>query len=140
MTRHELDDEEWGLVEPFLPIGRYGPYPQRLRDQFEGVVWRFRSGSTWRELPEEFGNWQTVYDRFAQWCDAGVFAFLTAELSPGAARRDQADMSLVTTDSPAARAHHDDAARAVVGPEVLAALQEAAAEEKRRRKPGGPSR
>lgn len=64
------------LIEPFLPIGRHGPFPQRLREQFEGVIWRFRTGSQWREMPEEFGAWQTVYDRFTQWRDVGVFAAL----------------------------------------------------------------
>ncbi|WP_346011824.1 transposase, partial [Streptomyces sp. SID3343] len=51
-------------MEPFLPIGGFGPYPKRLRDRFEGVVWRFRTGSQWREAPPEFGAWSTVYDRF----------------------------------------------------------------------------
>lgn len=77
MTRRELSDDERELIEPFLPIGRYGPFlPQHLREQFEGVIWRFRTGSQWREMPEEFGAWQTVYDRFAQWRDIGVFAAL----------------------------------------------------------------
>ncbi|GGU47013.1 hypothetical protein GCM10010289_79470 [Streptomyces violascens] len=74
MTRRELSDDEWVLIEPLLPIGRYGPYPQRLCEQFEGVIWRFRTGSQRREMSGEFGAWQTVYDRFAQWRDAGVFA------------------------------------------------------------------
>jgi hypothetical protein len=67
----------WELIEPFLPIGRYGPFLQRLREQFEGVIWRFRTGSQWREMPEEFGAWQAVYDRFAQWRDVGVFECTT---------------------------------------------------------------
>lgn len=139
MTRRELSDGEWELVEPFLPIGRYGPYPHHLRDQFEGVIWRFRTGGQWREMPAEFGAWQTVYDRFAQWRDAGVFAALMQAVIAEAARRGQADMSLVSVDSTVARAHHD-AAGMVVDPEVLAALEEAAAEEKGRRKPGKPPR
>ncbi len=139
MTRRELSDSEWELVEPFLPIGRFGPYPQRLRDQFEGVIWKFRSGGQWREMPTEFGAWQTVYDRFAQWRDAGVFAALMEAMITEAARRGQADMSLVSVDSTVARAHHD-AAGMVVDPEVLAALEEAAAEEKGHRKPGKPPR
>ncbi|REK90163.1 transposase [Streptomyces inhibens] len=48
MTRRGLSDSEWELVEPFLPSGRCGPYPQRLREQFEGVIRRFRTGSQWR--------------------------------------------------------------------------------------------
>ncbi len=139
MTRRELSDSEWALIEPFLPIGRYGPYPQRLRDQFEGVIWRFRSGGQWREMPAEFGAWQTVYDRFAQWRDIGVFAALMEGMIAEAARRGQADMSLVSVDSTVARAHHD-AAGMVVDPGVLAALEEAVAEEKGRQKPGKPPR
>jgi transposase len=137
--RRELSDDEWELIEPFLPIGRYGPYPKHLREQFEGVIWRFRTGSQWREMPEEFGAWQTVYDRFAQWRDAGVFAALMDGMIAEAARRGQVDMSLVSVDSTVARAHHD-AAGMVVDPAVLAALEEAAEEEKGRRKLGKPPR
>jgi transposase len=135
VTRRELSDDEWELIEPFLPIGRYGPFPQHLREQFEGVIWRFRTGSQWREMPEEFGAWQTVYDRFAQWRDIGVFAALMEGMIAEAARRGQADMSLVSVDSTVASAHHD-AAGMVVEPEVLAALEGAAAREKGPRKPG----
>lgn len=74
-------------MEPLLPIGGYGPYPDRLRDQFEGVVWRFRTGSQWREMPEEFGSWSAVYGRFRQWRDAGVFQDLMEGLIALAARR-----------------------------------------------------
>jgi transposase len=139
VTRHELSDAEWVLIEPFLPIGRFGPYPQRLREQFEGVIWRFRTGSQWREMPEEFGAWQTVYDRFTQWRDAGVFAALMDGMIAEAAARGQADLSLVSVDSTVARAHHD-AAGMVVDPTVLAALEQAVAEEKGRPIPGKPGR
>jgi transposase len=132
VTRRELSDNEWGLIEPFLPIGRYGPCPQHLREQFEGVIWRFRTGSRRREMPEESGAWQTVYDHFARWRDAGVFAALMDGMIAEAARRGQVDMSLVSVDSAVARAHHG-AAGMVVDPEVLAALEEAAAQEKGRR-------
>lgn len=139
MTRRELSDAEWVLIEPHLPIGRFGPYPQRLREQFEGVIWRFRTGSQWREMPEEFGAWQTVYDRFTQWRDAGVFAALMDGMIAESARRGQADLSLVSVDSTVARAHHD-AAGMVVDPQVLAALEQAVAEEKGRPIPGKPDR
>lgn len=124
MARRELSDDDWALVEPLLPIGGYGPNPHRLRDQFEGVVWRFRTGSQWREMPEEFGAWSTIYGRFRQWRDAGVFQALMATLIAKAARRGQVDLSLVSVDSTTARAHHD-AAGARVSEDVLAALEEA---------------
>jgi hypothetical protein len=88
------------------------------------------------EIPEEFGAWQTVYDRFAQWRDIGVFAALMEGMIAEAARLGQAEMSLVSADSTVARAHHDAAGGKVVEPEVLAALEGAAAREKGPRKPG----
>ena len=65
MTRRQLTDEQRKLIEPFQPIGEYGPYPERLREQFEGAIWRFRTGAQWREMPEAFGPWPTVYGRSA---------------------------------------------------------------------------
>lgn len=73
MARAQLTDVEWEFVDPFLPIGRSGPFPERLRQQFEGVIWRFRTGGQRREMPAEFGAWPTVHNRFQQWRDAGVF-------------------------------------------------------------------
>lgn len=139
MTRPELTDDEWALVEPFLPIGRFGPYPGRLRQQFEGVVWRFRTGSPWRDMPEVHGAWQTVYQRFEQWRDAGVFHGLLEGLIAEAAARGQVDLGLVSVDSTVVRAHHD-AAGMVVEEEVLAALQQAADDEKRALEKRGPNR
>jgi transposase len=129
VARRELNDDDWELICPHLPIGQYGPYPEHLRDQLEGIIWRFRTGSPWRDVPEVFGSWSTVYDRFAQWRDAGVFAAVMEAVIAEAARRGQADLSLVSVDSTTARAHHD-AAGMVVDEEVLAALERAAEAEK----------
>lgn len=130
MTRRQLSDEQWEFIEPYLPIGEYGPYPERLREQFEGVIWRFRTSSQWREMPVEFGPWPTVYGRFRVWRDAGVFPALLEGVIAEAARRGQTDLSLVSVDSTTARAHHD-AAGMHIGKEVMDALEEAAAEQER---------
>jgi transposase len=129
VTRSELTDDEWELIEPFLPVGRFGPYPHRLRQQFEGVIWRFRTGTRWREVPPAFGAWQTVYNRFVQWRDAGAFELLLDGMIAEAARRGQVDMSLVGVDSTVVRAHHD-AAGMRVGEDVLDALEKAAGRSK----------
>lgn len=71
VTRVQLTDAEREFIEPYLPIGEYGPYPERLRQQFEGVIWRFKTGGQWREMPTEFGAWSTVHNRFRHWRDAG---------------------------------------------------------------------
>ncbi|GAA0346104.1 hypothetical protein GCM10010319_23110 [Streptomyces blastmyceticus] len=139
MTRVQLTDEEWEFIGPYLPIGRYGPYPERLRQQFEGVIWRFRTGGQWREMPQEFGPWPTVHNRFRQWRDAGVFEALLEGLIAEAAKRDEVDLSLVSVDSTTARAHHD-AAGMHLAPEVLAALEKAAAGEEKARSKGAARR
>lgn len=131
MTRAQLTDTEWGFIEPYLPIGEYGPYPERLRQQFEGVVWRFRTGG-WREIPQEFGAWPTVSNRFGQWRDVGVFESLLEGLIAEAAKRSEVDLSLVSIDSTTVRAHHD-AAGMHLGEDVIAALEKGAAEEEKAR-------
>jgi transposase len=135
VTRRQLNDDQWELIKPYLPIGEYGPYPVKLRDQFEGVIWRFRSGAQWREMPEEFGPWPTVYGRFRVWRDTGVFAALLEGLIAEAARRGKTDLSLVSVDSTTARAHHD-AAGMRIDPEVMGALEEAVREQEQARQKG----
>lgn len=135
MARAQLTDAEWVLIEPYLPVGERGPYPERLRQQFEGVIWRFRAGAQWREVPSEFGAWTTVSNRFRQWRDAGVFEALLEGLIGEAAKRGEVDLSLVSVDSTTARAHHD-AAGMHLGQDVMAALEKAAAEEEEARQKG----
>jgi transposase len=130
-----LTDVEWEFIEPYLPIGGFGPYPERLREQFEGVIWRFRTGGQWREMPAEFGAWSTVHNRFRQWRDAGVFEALLEGMIAEAAKRGEVDLSLVSVDSTTARAHHD-AAGIHLGQDVVTALEKAAEEEKARQKGG----
>ncbi|MEU0163836.1 IS5 family transposase [Streptomyces sp. NPDC006261] len=73
--------------------------------QFEGVIWRFKTGGQWREMPQEFGAWSTVPNCFRQWRDASVFEALMEGLIAEAARRGEVDLSLVSIDSTTARAH-----------------------------------
>ncbi len=126
-------------IEPYLPVGGFGPYPKRLREQFEGAIWRFRSGAQWREMLCEFGPWPTVYGRFRVWRDAGVFTALLEGLIAEAARHGKTDLSLVSVDSTTARAHHD-AAGMRIGKEVMDALEEAAAEQEQARQKGAARR
>jgi len=117
------------LSSPYLPIGEYGPYPERLRQQLEGGIWRFKTGGQWREMPQEFGAWPTVSNRFRQWRDADVFQALLEGLIAEAAKRGEMDLSLVSIDSTTARAHHD-AAGMQLSEDILSALEKAGAEEK----------
>ncbi|WP_327072010.1 transposase [Kitasatospora sp. NBC_01302] len=137
MTRGDLTDGEWELVEPFLPMAATGPIPD-LRRQFDAIMWRFRVGSPWRDVPERYGNWSTIYGQFHSWALKGVFQALMDGMIAEAAARGQVDLSLVSVDSTVARAHHH-AAGMVVDAELLEELEKAVAEEKgilRRDKPG----
>ena len=124
----QLTDKDWEFIGPYLPIGEYGPYPVRLRQQLEGVIWRFKTGGQWREMPQEFGAWSTVHNRFRQWRDAGVLKALHEGLIAEAAKRGEVDLSLASIDSTTARAHHD-AAGMHLAQGVVTALEKAAAEE-----------
>ncbi|MEU5496196.1 IS5 family transposase [Streptomyces griseofuscus] len=126
--RGDLSEAEWELVEPHLPLGERGPIPN-LRRHFNAVMWRFRTGSPWRDIPERYGPWSTVYGRFQIWVAAGTFQTLMDMMIAEAASRGQVDLSLVSVDSTVSRAHHHAAGMAV-DPELLAELEKAAAEGK----------
>jgi transposase len=76
MKRHELTDEQWVLVETQLPLStaRTGRPPRDRRTLLNGIFWILCTGAPWRDLPERFGPWQTVYDHFRNWRKNGVFA------------------------------------------------------------------
>ncbi|KAF5996986.1 IS5 family transposase [Streptomyces sp. WAC00263] len=128
MARGDLSDVEWELVEPFLPLGGRGPVPD-LRRLFNAVMWRFRTGRPWRDVPQEYGSWSTVYGAFQRWAAAGTFRMLMGGMIAEAAARDQVALDLVSVDSTVARAHHHAAGMAV-DPELLDELEKAVAEEK----------
>lgn len=128
VTRGDLTDEQWTLIEPHLPVAAVGPIPD-LRKHFNAVMWRFRTGSPWRDLPVEFGPWQSAYDRFRIWAGQGVFQRLMEAVIAEAAARGQVDMGLVSVDSATARAHHHAAGMAL-DPARLESLEKAAEEEK----------
>lgn len=68
MKRHELSDQQWGLLAPLFPPRRRtrGGQWKGDRAMLNGILWRLNTGAPWRDLPERFGPWQTVYHRFRQ--------------------------------------------------------------------------
>ncbi len=75
MRRHELSDEQWELIKPILPqrIATTGRPPRDTRVMLDGIMWTLRTGAPWRDLPERFGPWQTVYHYFSLWRKEGLF-------------------------------------------------------------------
>src|SRR5438270_10341020 len=75
MRRYALRDDQWDRIKDFLP-GREGHVGGTAADNrvfVEAVLYRYRAGIAWRDLPERFGDWKTVYQRFSRWAKSGVF-------------------------------------------------------------------
>jgi transposase len=83
LDRMVLSDEQWERVSPLLP-GKKGDRGRSGKDNrrfLEAVLWIVRTGSPWRDLPESFGNWFSVWKRFRRWALKGVFERIFAALS-----------------------------------------------------------
>src|SRR3954454_9789231 len=76
--RHELTDRQWEQIAPLLPPERptTGRPNRDHRTILNGIVWRLCTGVPWRDLPERYGKWQTVYSRFRRWQAAGVWEWV----------------------------------------------------------------
>jgi len=101
MTTVKLSDDQWQRIRDFLRADQNAYVGQEAgcRRFVEGVIWLSRSGAQWRLLPSEYGNWNSVYKRFARWCDAGVWERMLSQFA------DEADMESVMLDSTIVRAH-----------------------------------
>ena len=102
MKRYELKKEQWERIKPLLPpeeTGKWGRPRKYNRIMLNGMLWIVRSGAQWRELPEAYGPWQSIYARFAKWRDDGtleaVFHTLPAD----------ADMENLSMDSTCVEVH-----------------------------------
>lgn len=74
MLRHQLTDEEWDQIsEVFPPPAKTGRPPVDRRTVVNGALWILRTGAPWRDLPDEFGRWGTVWDLFDQWNADGTW-------------------------------------------------------------------
>ena len=75
LRRYELTDNEWNRITDLLPAeftGKQGRPRKNNRVILNGIIWIARSGAPWRDLPERYGPWETVYSRFRKWIDDGI--------------------------------------------------------------------
>ena len=75
MRRYALRDDQWDRIKDILP-GREGHVGGTAADNrlfVEAILFRFRAGIPWRDLPERFGDWKIVYQRFNRWAKSGAF-------------------------------------------------------------------
>ena len=104
MHRHALTDEQWTRLRRLLPGQLTGPR-SRLGDRhfIEAVLYRAKTGLPWRDLPERFGPWKTIYNRFANWARKGHWASIFRELQL------EIDATGSILDGSVVRAHQDAA-------------------------------
>ena len=108
-----LTDEYWGkLSELLLETGRVYNKPEH-RMTLEGILYRMRTGCPWRDLPVEFGNWNTVFRRFNLWSRKGIMSHVFSALSKGT------DTEWVFLDSSVVRAHQHSHGAAKGGDEAI---------------------
>ncbi len=79
--RYGLTDREWAILASLLPNKPRGVPRVVDRRVLNGIVWRFRTGSPWAEIPERYGPPTTCYNRFVRWGRAGVWDRLLAAVS-----------------------------------------------------------
>ncbi|MFD6346635.1 IS5 family transposase [Streptomyces roseolus] len=105
MGRGDLSDADWERLRPFLPVsnGRCGRWRDH-RQVIEGILHRVRTGVQWRDLPERFGPWKTVYERHRLWSADGTWERLLQQVQASADAAGEIDWD-VSADSTIVRAH-----------------------------------
>ena len=115
-----MGNAEWAFFEPFITgiRGRGGRPASNHRQVLDGIFWIARTGSQWRDLPEEFGKWSSVYRQFRRWTVAGLWDLILDALNESEAMPGQVQMIASRglhanrcrpTDSTIIRAHHQAA-------------------------------
>jgi putative transposase len=102
-----ISDELWAVIEPVLPVreGRPGRPWNDHRRTLEGIIWRFRTGAPWRDLPEEFGAWHSVWERHRRWSTDGTYEQMFAAVRADMGTDDDQLQALLAVDSSSIRAH-----------------------------------
>lgn len=101
-----ITDEMWAWMAPLLPSseGKRGGQWRDHRTMVEAIIWKFRTGSPWRDLPERFGPWQTAHYRHDRWSADGTWAKLLQVAQQHADETDGLGW-VVSVDSSIVRAH-----------------------------------
>ncbi|WP_409000565.1 IS5 family transposase [Streptomyces europaeiscabiei] len=117
MGRGDLSDDQWAALGPLLPVAGVGRPSVGRRRLINGIRWRVRTGTPWRDLPPEYGPWQTVYGFFRRWQRDGVWSAVLTGLQ---ARADAAGLITweVNVDSTICRADQHAAGAPARRPDI----------------------
>jgi transposase len=107
MNRGDLTNEQWEKLQPFLPAERphTGRPAQDHRTIVNGILWVLRTGAPWRDMPERYGKWSTIYSRFRRWKQAGIWDKLFSEIQSLAEQRNEVDWEIHFVDGSIVRVH-----------------------------------
>jgi transposase len=107
MKRGELTDQQWQRLEPLLPPEKpwTGRPNEDHRQILNGILWIYRTGAPWRDLPSRYGPVGTVSSRFYRWRKAGIWRRILSALQTGAQQRGEIDWDLHFVDATIVRAH-----------------------------------
>lgn len=105
IKRYELEDRDWEQIKDLVGAQRHTGRPRRNdRELLNGMFWVLRSGAPWRDMPERYGPWQTVYDRFNRWRKDGTLKRIAARLRNRLHGEGRIDRELWLVDSTMIRA------------------------------------
>lgn len=99
MGRFDLSDEEWVVIEPLLPRDGRGPKRKDDRKVLNGIFYILRTGAPWRDPPERYGPYTTVYNRYNRWGERGVWKDIFDALA------EESEDSLIFIDASIVKAH-----------------------------------
>ncbi|KUM38728.1 transposase [Pseudomonas sp. EpS/L25] len=104
--RYELSNQQWALIEDIVsPPRRMGRPRHDDRQMLNGLFWILCSGAKWCDLPERYGPWKTVYQRFRHWRDDGTFERILARLHLKLLQDGYLDLDTWMIDSPRSARH-----------------------------------
>ena len=107
---YQLSDDQWAQIEFLLPKnGQRGGQWKDHRLMINGILWVLSDGGRWRNLPERFGPWQSVYDRFRSWTRRGLWDRILRHLQARKLSSDEIDWQLFAIDGTVIRAHQSAA-------------------------------
>jgi transposase len=107
---YQLSDDQWANLEGLLPTnGHRGGQWKDHRRMIDGILWALSDGGRWRNLPERFGPWQSVYDRFRRWTRRGLWDRILRHLQARKMAGGEIDWDLFAIDGTMVRAHQSAA-------------------------------
>ena len=137
--RHALTNAEWEAVKElacYSPPRGTKPAPESIRPFLDGICWILATGAPWRDLPPDFGPWESVYSRFRAYIKHGILDTILATLQRDALEKGHMKLRLVCVDGTYIRAHRHAAGARQKKQELHKPMRKQARKNRRSAAPG----